>query len=292
MKTAAVSLSVWVQIAWRINATLAIRHQLASPGRAFAGGCIKPGALTQQIAHGTSSDVNNPQPISCAVGRGCGAAGVAWGSPTDGAVESDLHERVQVCQGMVRSLAWQISRRLPRTVEVDELVGEGQIGLIHAAREYDPNKGAEFPTYAYWRIRGTMLDWVRRQEWYEPVNYHSGRMAARASVDEGAATQVADPHAVDPSQQASEDELRDLLRELIAGLGGRARSILEATLLHDRTLEEAGRAAGVHKGTAHRAQVRGFEELAAALRERGLNDLNGEELREYVTKRAVGRPRQ
>ena len=49
--------------------------------------------------------------------------------------------------------------------------------------------------------------------------------------------------------------MRAVLRDLISKLEGRSRQIMEATVLNDQTLEEAGKAAGIHKGTAQRAQV-------------------------------------
>jgi RNA polymerase sigma factor for flagellar operon FliA len=198
---------------------------------------------------------------------------------------------------MVRSVAWQISQRLPRSAEVDELIGEGQLGLLRAARDYDPNKGAQFSTYAYWRVRGAMLDWVRRQDWFSSADLHAGLLASgppvgAATVEPGTVSRsadVEDQEAADPAQAVSDNELRDIVRGLVGSLTGRSRQILEATLLNGQTLEQAGRAAGVHKGTAQRAQVRAFDELATALRDKGLSDLGGPALRQAVLKAAPQR---
>ena len=190
---------------------------------------------------------------------------------------------------MLRSIAWQVSQRLPRSVEVDELIGEGQLGLLRADRDYDPAKGAQFATYAYWRIRGAMLDWVRQQEGTHPATSAAEGEAAADPATVRPSTELADAEAVDPAQSASEDELRTIVRGLVGGLTGRSKQILEATLLDGRTLEQAGRAAGVHKGTAQRAQVRAFDELAAALRDKGLSDLDGPDLRRAVLKRPAER---
>ena len=192
---------------------------------------------------------------------------------------------------MVRSIAWQVHQRLPRSVEVDELIGEGQLGLLRADRDYDPSKGAQFSTYAYWRVRGAMLDWVRQQDWYTPTTGLSDD--AESDAAEPAAThttsvqtsaELEDEDVADPAEASEENELRAIVRGLVGGLSGRSRQILEATLLNGQTLEQAGRAAGVHKGTAQRAQVRAFNELAAALRDRGLSELAGPALRQVVLK--------
>lgn len=57
-----------------------------------------------------------------------------------------------------------MSRGLPRVVEVSELINDGVIGLIEAVRKYDPGRGVAFSTYAGHRIRGAMLDGLRRRD--------------------------------------------------------------------------------------------------------------------------------
>lgn len=207
-----------------------------------------------------------------------------------------VHERSADCQGMLRSLAWRIGRSIPAGVDVEDLISEGQVGLLQAARTYDPSRGAAFPTFAYWRIRGAMLDWVRAQPWYDDAEYHGGRLAERSvrapstgsEADEAPAVErVADPRAADPAQEASYNELREVVRGLIGGLGGRARQILEATLLDDKTLEEAGRMMGLHKGNVQRTQVKAFDQLAELLREKGVAELDGQELRQVVYRKGT-----
>jgi RNA polymerase sigma factor for flagellar operon FliA len=55
--------------------------------------------------------------------------------------------------------------RLPPTVQVDDLVQSGMIGLLEASRNYDASQGASFETYAGIRIRGAMLDEIRKGDW-------------------------------------------------------------------------------------------------------------------------------
>ncbi len=63
---------------------------------------------------------------------------------------------------MVKRVAIHLKARVPPFMEVDELVQVGMLGLIEAARGYDPSKGHEFENFALSRIRGAMLDEVRR----------------------------------------------------------------------------------------------------------------------------------
>ena len=66
--------------------------------------------------------------------------------------------------GLVHHVARQLSRRLNDKVELDELVSAGSIGLMQAAVSYQPSRGLTFSTYAVPRIRGSMLDELRRQD--------------------------------------------------------------------------------------------------------------------------------
>ena len=64
--------------------------------------------------------------------------------------------------GMVKRVALHLKVRIPPFMELDELVQVGMIGLLEAARAYDPTKGIEFESFAHVRVRGAMLDEVRR----------------------------------------------------------------------------------------------------------------------------------
>ena len=63
---------------------------------------------------------------------------------------------------LVRRIAHHLAARLPASVEVDDLVQAGMIGLIEASRSYDAEQGASFETYASIRIRGSMIDAYER----------------------------------------------------------------------------------------------------------------------------------
>lgn len=66
--------------------------------------------------------------------------------------------------GLVHHVARQLARRLHDKVELDELVSAGSIGLMQAAASYQPSRGLTFSTYAVPRIRGSMLDELRRHD--------------------------------------------------------------------------------------------------------------------------------
>jgi RNA polymerase sigma factor for flagellar operon FliA len=66
---------------------------------------------------------------------------------------------------LVKRLAHQMKAKLPPSVEVDDLIQAGMIGLLDAIGRYEDNHGAQFETYAVLRIRGAMLDELRSNDW-------------------------------------------------------------------------------------------------------------------------------
>ena len=73
-------------------------------------------------------------------------------------------EQMMELDGMVRSLAGKLRARLPSQcgVEMADLIQAGNVGLLQAARTFEPGRGAPLAGYAKFRIRGEMLDMVRR----------------------------------------------------------------------------------------------------------------------------------
>ena len=72
---------------------------------------------------------------------------------------------------LVHRIAYHLAARLPASVVVDDLIQVGMIGLLDASQQYDASQGAAFTTYATIRIRGAMLDELRRNDW-APKSVH------------------------------------------------------------------------------------------------------------------------
>ena len=81
---------------------------------------------------------------------------------------------------LVRRIAHAFERRLPAGIDLDDLVQAGLIGLCEASHNYDPSQGASFTTYATIRIRGAILDEVRRSDWVPRSVHRKARAAANA----------------------------------------------------------------------------------------------------------------
>ncbi len=66
---------------------------------------------------------------------------------------------------LVKGVAKKISSRLPNTVDKDDLASAGVCGLIKAIDNYDPSRGTRFESYCRMRVKGSMLDELRNQDW-------------------------------------------------------------------------------------------------------------------------------
>lgn len=82
---------------------------------------------------------------------------------------------------LVKRLAYHLVGRLPSSVMVDDLIQAGMIGLLDASRQYDPTQGASFETYATIRVRGSMIDELRRNDW-APKSVHKKQRDVAAAI--------------------------------------------------------------------------------------------------------------
>ncbi len=114
----------------------------------------------------------------------------------------ELQEKIIIeYAGLVKLVAGRLSMYLGYNVEYDDLVGYGTFGLIDAVDKFDYSKGVKFETYASLRIRGAILDQIRKMDWiprsirqkqrkidtaYQSLEIRYGRMAS----DEEVATEL------------------------------------------------------------------------------------------------------
>jgi RNA polymerase sigma factor for flagellar operon FliA len=105
-----------------------------------------------------------------------------------------VRELIEDGQALVRSLALNVSRNVPMPVDLDDLIAYGQVGLAEAAREFDPAVGAQFTTFAYYRIRGAIYDGVSKMSWTSRARYNRLRYErmANETLNEEAANSPGD----------------------------------------------------------------------------------------------------
>ncbi len=209
-------------------------------------------------------------------------------------------------QGLVLAIARGIHRSFPSYIELDDLIGYGQVGLAQAARDFDPSRGHQFSTFAYYRIRGAILDGANQMNWLKRVtrvgdaydrmsgdvlaadaadseatgrstnneNWISGVggklavvfLLSNSSEDGDRNPEVADGQAEMPLESMLDDELKQSLRTLIEELPADARQLIRGTYFEGKTLKDAGEEIGISKAWASRLHAKALDQLARGLK--------------------------
>ena len=143
--------------------------------------------------------------------------------------ERNRDQLVQENLSLVEQVARKLKRQITARIDFDDLVGYGSKGLIEAADRFDPKHGVAFSTFAYYRIRGAMLDGLRTMGWYSRADYARYRAEERAneylqnqSDREGAAAEAGAP------PNASLEKTLSGVAELLGGVAAVHITSLEA----------------------------------------------------------------
>ena len=197
-----------------------------------------------------------------------------------------------------RGLSLEVARGLPRFLSRDDLIAAGRVGLVEAAERYDASKGAQFTTFAYYRVRGAVMDWVRKSAQNDP--FVRARASAKAALDaiseeslakrpRGVADGPADAAAalaeildaaamvftVDECAQALASHNRpdpvdevvgrreqlEVINEGMRWLPEKEREMLRLVYFEGHTIEEAGETFGLSKSWASRLHARALKLL-------------------------------
>jgi len=119
---------------------------------------------------------------------------------------------------LVKRIAYHLMARLPASVLVDDLIQSGMIGLIEAAKNFDGSKGASFETFAGIRIRGAMLDEMRRGDWTPRSVHRNARLIAEtiAELEAIHARDIKDSEVAE-KLDISLDEYHHMLNDISSG---------------------------------------------------------------------------
>ena len=98
-------------------------------------------------------------------------------------VAIDDAQLIQQHAPLVKRIAYHLMTRLPPSVQAEDLIQAGMIGLLEASKNYDPSLGASFETYAGIRIRGAMLDEIRKGDWAPRSLHRKVREMAKAVAE-------------------------------------------------------------------------------------------------------------
>jgi RNA polymerase sigma factor for flagellar operon FliA len=168
---------------------------------------------------------------------------------------------------LVKRIAYHLMNRLPPNVQVDDLVQAGMIGLLEASRNYDPSQGASFETYAGIRIRGSMLDEIRRSDWTPRSVHRKARMVSDAmrQIENQEGRDARDVEVA----EALELSLEDYHRILLDASGCRIFSVEDLQTVGEISQERSNSAeTGPYDGVQNEAFREALAEAIAGLPER------------------------
>ncbi|MCC2606190.1 RNA polymerase sigma factor FliA [Planctobacterium marinum] len=142
---------------------------------------------------------------------------------------------------LVKRIAHHLMARLPASVLVEDLIQAGMIGLLEASRNFDGTKGASFETFAGIRIRGAMLDEIRKGDW-TPRSVHKNGRAIAEAISEVEREIGGDAKDVDVAEkmQVSLADYHQMLSEVNAGkiIGIEDLGVTEDVLTTDKNKGE------------------------------------------------------
>jgi RNA polymerase sigma factor for flagellar operon FliA len=173
---------------------------------------------------------------------------------------------------VVRILAGRLHARLPHDcgIEVADLVQAGNVGLLQAARSFEPGRGAPLAGYAKFRIRGEMLDVVRRSAETARV------FTSTSGTDDVAELDGRIPTSNDSSPQSSvlKRQRAEIIGEEVKRLPPRYRTVVRLRYSGEMTLRQIGAALSVNESRACQIHQNALSLLKRALRNRGVRDLS------------------
>ncbi len=130
----------------------------------------------------------------------------------------DDHEKEELIKSylpLVRKVVHRLSGRLPKDVDVKEMLNSGIIGLVDALEKYDPKHETNFSTYAQFRIRGAILDSFRSQDWLpRSLRFKSHKIEEAYQIIEQKLGRPATDEEVADELSMDVEELRKLLGEV------------------------------------------------------------------------------
>jgi RNA polymerase sigma factor for flagellar operon FliA len=174
---------------------------------------------------------------------------------------------------LVRILAGRVLAVLPKDsgIELSDLIQAGNLGLLQAARTFSPESGAPLSGYAKFRIRGEMLDTVRRH-----TALRRGSLPAQgAAADEPSDLETLLPASPEhsPHSLLAKSQRAAILGQEVARLPARYRAVVRLRYTNEFSLREIGAVLRVHESRACQLHRSALCKLRRALSQRGVRCL-------------------
>jgi len=221
--------------------------------------------------------------------------------PSDAAMPANRREvsilqLIEAHRSYARAIATNVLKKLPSSVDKDDLHGAAELGLVEAAQAYDPHRAVQFRTFAFYRIQGAVYDAVRKMSWYSRSAYQELKfsMAANEYMKEHSEAQPAgsatgqileaqsqigaiaaaymlsldQPGAATPLDTRKSAELAAIenqdagrLRAALSKLPEKNRRVIEGYYFESANLEELGDRLGLSKSWMCRVHAKSLEML-------------------------------
>src|SRR5215831_7701936 len=128
-------------------------------------------------------------------------------------VRPDVDQLILTYRSYAHAIASEILSKLPPHIEKNDIFGAAELGLVEAARAFDPSRGVLFKTFAFYRIRGAVYDCLRKMAWFSKAQYQQYRFerAANEYLSDYSSTAV-------PQGTAEEDyeDLRNIAGSVVS----------------------------------------------------------------------------
>jgi RNA polymerase sigma factor for flagellar operon FliA len=212
-------------------------------------------------------------------------------------VTTNPNRLIETYRSYSHAISAEILKKLPSSVDRDDVIGAAELGLVEAARNFDPARGVLFKTFAYYRIRGAIYDSLRKMGWLKndahlrfeasaneyikdyteagALNSVPSPSAAAQEVQQltssvltsfllsldASNTDIPDPKGVSAEDAIVESEARQQLRTALAQLPENNRLLIEQYYFQDATLEQIGGRLGLSKSWVCRLHAKSLDML-------------------------------
>ena len=162
-----------------------------------------------------------------------------------------INPRVEASLPFVEALARRVAATMPHSIDLGDLVQDGVLGLIDAARRFEESRGIKFETFAERRVRGAMIDALRKDAW--PRGVRRVRRELEAARERLRVTLGHEPSLADLAAAVGSDEER--LGKVIVRINDHRADLAAVVRRQRRRVAAAGRA-GAGRGRAPRRRLR------------------------------------
>lgn len=178
---------------------------------------------------------------------------------------------IEEYRGLVCTLANKYARK--SGLDVEDLIQDGMLGLLQAASKFDPSKGVQFATHAWWWVRAaiarsvakmrSLADGCSRYVIVKRISHQAPLSLDAPGHDEtrGTLGDTVSTDADSPDQMLGDAEEMRLLRFRMDELSERTRTILKLRFFEEMTLSEVGATVGLSRARVGQIETEGLNEL-------------------------------